>query len=209
MARDAPGLRRGVDLSGPCRGGRKERRAGRPYRHGSPPCPVGKGLPGNRGHHTDRMGSRPWMGARLASDVPVSAEPLVSRPAAAPAPVVEFRNVTVRFGSFIAVSELSLNVEDVPGKGEFVAIIGPSGCGKSTVLNLIAGFLQPAEGEVLVNGQPVKGPGSDRGMIFQQYSSFPHLTVLGNVLFGLEINKRELGMGPAARLDRARQLIKE
>ena len=89
------------------------------------------------------------------------------------------------------------------------AIIGPSGCGKSTVLNLIAGFLQPAEGEVLVNGQPVIGPGSDRGMIFQQYSSFPHLTVLRNVLFGLEINKHRLGLGRAERLDRAQDLLRQ
>ena len=126
-----------------------------------------------------------------------------------PAPIVEFRNVTVRFGPFTAVSELHVAIEDAPNRGEFISIIGPSGCGKSTVLNLIAGFLEPTEGEVLVHGQRVSGPGRDRGMIFQQYSSFPHLTVLQNILFGLEINKRELGMGPAARLDRARQLIKE
>ena len=126
-----------------------------------------------------------------------------------PAPIVEFRNVTVRFGPFTAVSELHVAIEDAPNRGEFISIIGPSACGKSTVLNLIAGFLEPAEGEVLVHGQRVSGPGRDRGMIFQQYSSFPHLTVLQNILFGLEINKRELGMGPAARLDRARQLIKE
>ncbi len=124
-------------------------------------------------------------------------------------PIVEFRNITVRFGFFTAVAELSFSVEDVPNRGEFIAIIGPSGCGKSTVLNLIAGFLEPTEGEVLVNGQPVLGPGRDRGMIFQQYSSFPQLTVLQNVLFGLEINKRELGLGPAARLDRAQDLIRQ
>ena len=76
-------------------------------------------------------------------------------------------------------------------------MIGPSGCGKSTLLNLIAGFLQPTEGEVLVHGQPVHGPGRDRGMIFQQYSSFPHLTVLNNVLFGLEVNRGEMELGAA------------
>ena len=88
-------------------------------------------------------------------------------------------------------------------------MIGPSGCGKSTILNLIAGFLQPTEGEVLVGGQPIPGPGRDRGMIFQQYSSFPHLTVMKNVLFWLEINKKEIGLDHAARLSRARDLIEQ
>jgi ABC-type nitrate/sulfonate/bicarbonate transport system ATPase subunit len=88
-------------------------------------------------------------------------------------------------------------------------MIGPSGCGKSTILNLIAGFLKPTEGEILVGGKPVPGPGRDRGMIFQQYSSFPHLTVLQNVLFGLEINKREIGLDHAARLSRAKLLVEQ
>ena len=122
-------------------------------------------------------------------------------------PIVEFRNVSVRFGSFTALHEVSFTIEDLPNRGEFISIIGPSGCGKSTVLNLIAGFLQPTEGEILVGGQPVPGPGRDRGMIFQQYSSFPHLTVLQNVLFGLEINKREIGLDHNARVSRARELI--
>ncbi len=122
-------------------------------------------------------------------------------------PIVEFRNVSVRFGSFTALHEVSFTIEDLPNRGEFISIIGPSGCGKSTVLNLIAGFLRPTEGEILVGGQPVPGPGRDRGMIFQQYSSFPHLTVLQNVLFGLEINKREIGLDHHARVSRARELI--
>jgi NitT/TauT family transport system ATP-binding protein/sulfonate transport system ATP-binding protein len=74
---------------------------------------------------------------------------------------------------------------------------------------LIAGFLQPTEGEVLVDGKPVTGPGRDRGMIFQQYSSFPHLTVLQNVLFGLEINRQEIQLDHAARLNRAKELIEQ
>ncbi len=149
------------------------------------------------------------MGEGRSGSVPVSKEPLLKQDLSGPAPIVEFRNVTVRFGHFTAVLELHFAVEDAPNRGEFISIIGPSGCGKSTVLNLIAGFLEPAEGEVLVHGQRVSGPGRDRGMIFQQYSSFPHLTVLQNILFGLEINKREMGMGPAARLERAQHLIKE
>ncbi|NWG13008.1 MAG: ABC transporter ATP-binding protein [Acidobacteria bacterium] len=121
--------------------------------------------------------------------------------------VVEFRKVTVRFGAFTAVTELSFSIADTPGKGEFVTIIGPSGCGKSTALNLIAGFLKPTEGEVLVMGEPVRGPGRDRGMIFQQYSSFPHLTVFENVMFGLRVSRHALGMDEAAMRSRAEALI--
>jgi NitT/TauT family transport system ATP-binding protein len=129
-------------------------------------------------------------------------------PAAAP-PIVEFRNVTVRFGAFTAITDVSFAIEDLPSRGEFVTIVGPSGCGKSTVLNLIAGFLSPTEGEVLVQGIPVRGPGRDRGMIFQQYSSFPHLTVFDNVLFGLRVNARELGLSRGERLERARSLVRQ
>ena len=107
-------------------------------------------------------------------------------------PIVEFRGVTVRFGSVTAIHDVSFAIEDSPNRGEFITIIGPSGCGKSTVLNLIAGFLRPTQGEILVHGVPVSGPGRDRGMIFQQYSSFPHLTVMDNVLFGLTVNKAEM-----------------
>jgi ABC-type nitrate/sulfonate/bicarbonate transport system ATPase subunit len=122
-------------------------------------------------------------------------------------PVVEFRNVEVRFGAFTAITGINFTVEDVPQQGEFITMIGPSGCGKSTLLNLIAGFLHPTAGDVLVKGQPVLGPGRDRGMIFQQYSSFPHLTVFENVMFGLHINKKEIGLKPAARKDRAEDLL--
>ena len=129
--------------------------------------------------------------------------------ASAKLPIVEFRNVTVRFGSFTAIEGVSFKIEDVPNRGEFISIIGPSGCGKSTLLNLIAGLLMPTEGEILVNGQKITGPGRDRGMIFQQYSSFPHLTVLKNVLFGLQINRHELKLARAERRDRAMELIRD
>jgi len=138
--------------------------------------------------------------------VPLQARAHVSN---AEPPIVEFRNVTVRFGSFTALHDVSFVVENVPNRGEFVSMIGPSGCGKSTILNLIAGFLQPTTGEVLVGGQPVAGPGRDRGMIFQQYSSFPHLTVLQNVLFGLKINRQEIGLDSAASARRAMELIEQ
>ena len=108
--------------------------------------------------------------------------------------VVEFRSVTKTYNAgernaFTAIHDVTFAVEDLPSKGEFVCVLGPSGCGKSTILRLIAGLEPqhpPTTGEVLVQGQPIRGPGSDRGMVFQDYTSFDHRTVLGNVTFGLE-----------------------
>ena len=130
-------------------------------------------------------------------------------------PVVEFRKVSKTFSpgkatEFTAIKDLTFQIEDVPDYGEFISIIGPSGCGKSTVLNLIQGFSDvypPSTGEVLVRGKKVHGPGPDRGMIFQKYSSFPHRTVLENVTFGLEINQDELGLSEQEREARAREWI--
>jgi NitT/TauT family transport system ATP-binding protein len=82
----------------------------------------------------------------------------------------------------VAVEALDLQV----GATEFAAVVGPSGCGKSTTLNLIAGFEQPTAGTVTVNGEPVSGPGPDRGVVFQELALFPWRTVLSNVMFGLE-----------------------
>jgi len=69
---------------------------------------------------------------------------------------------------------------------EFVTIVGPSGCGKSTLLYLVGGFLAPSEGEIRLDGKPIRGPGRDRGIVFQRYSLFPWRTVAGNVGYGLE-----------------------
>jgi NitT/TauT family transport system ATP-binding protein len=130
--------------------------------------------------------------------------------AAAPPPVVEFRGVTktyaTRGGGVTAIRDVSFVVEDLPGRGEFVALLGPSGCGKSTVLRLIAGLApqHPAtSGEVLVAGRPVTGPGADRGMVFQDYTSFDHRTVEDNIAFGLECR----GMPAKERRELARQWI--
>ena len=136
-------------------------------------------------------------------------------PAAERPPVVEFKDVEKTFApgtrkAYTALKDLSFRVEDRPGIGEFIAILGPSGCGKSTILNLIQGFSDvypPTHGEVLVRGLPVTGPGRDRGMVFQKYSSFPNRTVLENVTFGLELNRRELGLSRAERRDMAMHWI--
>ncbi|RCK81085.1 MAG: putative ABC transporter ATP-binding protein [Candidatus Ozemobacter sibiricus] len=148
--------------------------------------------------------------ARSAPSAPGPA-PVNPRP-----PVVTFRNVSKVFNpgtplEFKALENINFSIDDLPDVGEFIALIGPSGCGKSTVLNLIQGFPEvwpPTTGEVLVRNVPVTGPGKDRGMIFQKYSSFPHKTVLENVMFGLEINAPAYG-DHAAMKARAMEIIKK
>jgi len=110
---------------------------------------------------------------------------------ASPAPnVLELKGVSKSFVNpdgriFQAIKDVNLTVRDEPGVGEFRVFLGPSGCGKSTILNIVAGLFEPSAGQALVRGKPVAGPGPDRGMVFQSYSSYPWLTVLDNVAFGL------------------------
>ena len=99
---------------------------------------------------------------------------------------VELRDVIKRFGNFVAVNDLTLQIRD----GEFFSLIGPSGCGKTTTLRMIAGFEQPTEGAIFIGGQHVEGiPAHHRPVntVFQNYALFPHMTVAQNVAFGLEM----------------------
>jgi NitT/TauT family transport system ATP-binding protein len=93
------------------------------------------------------------------------------------------KNFPLKGGEFTALDRVSLDVAD----REFVTVVGPSGCGKSTLLNMAAGLAEPSTGQVLVDGARVRGPGPERGVIFQQYALFPWLTVRGNVEFGLKL----------------------
>ena len=118
----------------------------------------------------------------------------LAKPAEAPKPSgrriradkghVVIADVSVAFGRgaqrHTAVERTSLDVKP----GQFVCLLGPSGCGKSTLLNCVAGYVRPSEGKVAVDGAAVQRPGPDRGMVFQQYSLFPWLTIRENVRFG-------------------------
>jgi len=101
-------------------------------------------------------------------------------------PFIAFQNVHKTFrdareGRVVhAIEDISLQI----GHGEFVTVIGPSGCGKTTLLNILAGFERPSAGQVRLEGQPIEGPGADRGVVFQEYALFPWLTLRQNVEYG-------------------------
>ena len=112
-----------------------------------------------------------------------------------------FRSYKNSRGSFTpALQNIDLEIE----QGEFVCIVGPSGCGKSTLLHLLAGLDHPTTGEITVDGGPVKGPGTDRILLFQELGLFPWLTVRQNVEFGLKM----AGVSKQERKDRARYFLR-
>jgi len=110
-------------------------------------------------------------------------------------PVIQFKNVYKHYKNendevITALDNINFTIEDLPVVSEMVVILGASGCGKSTILKIVAGLIKKEEyeGEILFFNEPISGPGSDRLMVFQDYSSFPWRNVLDNVAFGLEIN---------------------
>ncbi|WP_297982613.1 ABC transporter ATP-binding protein [uncultured Methanobrevibacter sp.] len=102
---------------------------------------------------------------------------------------IDINNVSKSFitkdKDFIALKNVDLHIDD----GELICLLGPSGCGKTTLLRMIGGLEKPDEGEIHDRGELVTGPSKDRGFIFQQYSLFPWLNVLDNVMFGLNLDK--------------------
>ena len=116
---------------------------------------------------------------------------------------IEVRDLRLQFGTrrqqVLAVDGVSLEVQP----GEFVSLIGPSGCGKSTLLNAVAGLVQATEGGAFLDGRLIDGPGPERGVVFQQYSLFPWMTVRKNVEFGLKMQ----GLAASSRESSARTLL--
>ncbi|WP_343080054.1 ABC transporter ATP-binding protein [Ostreiculturibacter nitratireducens] len=118
---------------------------------------------------------------------------------------LEIRGITKAFDlgggrSVTAVKDINFAVE----RNSICVLLGPSGCGKSTILRMMAGLETPTSGEIFIGGRTVDGPGRDRGMVFQAYTSFDWLTVRKNVEFGMDIN----GVAPAERRERADRFIK-
>jgi NitT/TauT family transport system ATP-binding protein len=108
-----------------------------------------------------------------------------------------------RFRSESGVVEALRDVNFAVTEGEFVCLIGASGAGKTTLFRIIAGLEPASKGTVWLDGEPIDGPGMDRGMVFQEYGLFPWRTVMGNVTFGLE----QRGLDSTARRDRAQEMI--
>ena len=123
--------------------------------------------------------------------------------------VLSFQDVWVEYGDKVVLEKVSLDVAE----GSFVSIVGPSGAGKSTFLRLTLGQEAPTRGQVLLDGKPLRPePGPDRGVVFQRYSVFPHLTALDNVVFGLECERapftgRLFGAAHKAAQEEAAQML--
>lgn len=115
---------------------------------------------------------------------------------------VQFKNITKHYGAEVALSNFSLNINS----GELVSILGPSGCGKTTALRILAGFIEPTEGNLVVGGQDILNiPAAKRGygMVFQSYSLFPNMTTFENIEFPLKLQK----IDPASRVKRVDELL--
>ena len=117
--------------------------------------------------------------------------------------ILEIRNISKLYladgKELEALKDINLEIKE----NEFVCFVGPSGCGKTTLLRIIAGLEEPSSGGVYLNNEHIKGPGPERGMVFQEYSLFPWRTVVDNVAFGPEL----MGMPKRERFGKARQYI--
>ena len=123
--------------------------------------------------------------------------------AASRAPKLKLSNVSKEFAApgtgqrALAVADVSLDIES----GEFICVVGPSGCGKSTVMNMIAGLAEPSSGTIEKDGMPIRGPGADRGVMFQDYALFPWLNVHDNIGFELRHGTPGNYLPPSKRED--------
>ncbi len=134
---------------------------------------------------------------------PVGWQPEGNRAPQAAAPPLAVENVTLRYqteaGTVTAVEDVSFTIR----AGERLALLGPSGCGKSTLLRAVGGFLKPASGAIRLHGAPVRGPGPDRMVVFQEFDQLlPWRSVAGNIAFAL---RKARGLGRAEALERARE----
>ena len=160
------------------------------------PIPVDPGFPAHSGTPGGKMG--PVSVDRPARPVsPRSSEQAISKVGLSEI-CLSYR--TQKGERLLALDHINLQVRP----GEFVCVVGPSGCGKSTLLHLIAGLHQQTSGQVLIDGKPVQGPGTDRIMIFQEHALFPWLTVGQNVEFGMKMK----GVPKAEREEKTRYYLK-
>lgn len=125
--------------------------------------------------------------------------------------IVKIRRLWKEYGDQVVLENLNLTIAD----GEFVTIVGASGCGKTTFLRMLLGMERPTRGEILIDGEPMLSePSPERGIVFQRYSLFPHLTVERNLLLGLELSEsrvigRLFGSARKRALEKAHALLHE
>lgn len=119
---------------------------------------------------------------------------------------LELKNVSKGFGVGVNRVEVLKDINISISEGEFIAVVGFTGSGKTTLINLIAGLIEPDEGEILLNGKKITGPGPDRGVVFQNYSLLPWLSVAGNI--EMAVKKVFPDMDKAARKEHVEKYIK-
>ena len=120
--------------------------------------------------------------------------------------MIELRGVSHRYvvtrGAYLTTTHAVVGVDLTIPARQFVSIVGPSGCGKTTLLRIVAGLVEPSEGEALVGGKRLRGPGPDRALVFQNAGLYPWRTVAANVAFGLEVSRRARGAEARAVVER-------